>query len=112
MKLSDDCRLTYVITHEAWYGQIPTVISGPQINVVASAEGGGCEWEFLIEERDLGRSGKPIRLGVFDDAFAAFEQIPEFFTALGEQKPSTLAEVVKILDGIGAVDVTERTRRS
>lgn len=110
MQLREDCRLTYVVAHEAWYGRVPGVIERPQLNVCASAQGGGVAWEFLVTQHDFGKGNTPIRLDVFDDAFAAFNEIPEFFAALGEKEPRTLADVVAILAAMGATDDTQRER--
>ncbi|MEU6725536.1 hypothetical protein ABZ917_17655 [Nonomuraea wenchangensis] len=106
MKIPEDCRFAYVVSHKAWYCD---VIDAPSVTVCASALGGGVAWEFAIKEVELG--GSPvIRAGVFNDAFAAFEQIPEFFATLGEERPSTLDAVVEILGRLGAVDETEYVR--
>ncbi|MGS2645902.1 hypothetical protein [Streptosporangium sp. G12] len=108
MDLPNDCYLTYVISHEAWYAKVPGVIDVPRLSIVASSRGGGCAWEFIAEEADLGPQRPSIRLRIFNDSFAAFEQIPEFFKAISEAKPTTLAGLVEILTGLGAVDDTER----
>jgi hypothetical protein len=106
--LPDDCHLAYIVSHEAWYANaLPE--RHPEINVVAAADGGGCAWEFTVEEVDLGSGGTPIRVKVFDDAFAAFEQMPEFFAFLAAEKTDTLDGVRSILDRMGAADETERT---
>lgn len=98
----DDCFFAYVISHEAWYAN---VVKGREINIQAASREGGVAWEFVAEEVDLGEKSA-VRVCVFDDAFDAFTQIPEFFAALVERKPTTLREVA---DGLGAKDVTERT---
>ncbi|MFI6510072.1 hypothetical protein ACIBCT_20905 [Streptosporangium sp. NPDC050855] len=108
MNLPDDCYLTYVIAHEAWYAKVPGTVDVPQLSIVASSRGGGCAWEFVAKEIELGQRTPSIRLDIFDDAFAAFEQLPGFFKTIGEVKPTTLAELVDILNGLGAVDDTER----
>lgn len=106
-QLPEDTHLAYVISHEAWYANsIPD--RNPEINVMASAEGGGVAWEFTVEEVDLGSSGPAIRVKVFEDAFAAFTQLPEFFALLAAEKTDTLDGVRGILDRLGAVDETER----
>jgi hypothetical protein len=105
-ELPEDTHLTYVVSHEAWYAK---QVDRPQINVMASADGGGCAWEFTVEEVDLGSHGPAIRVKVFDDAFAAFTQIPEFFDDLAADEIGTLDSVRALLDGMGAVDETKRT---
>src|SRR5437879_2598105 len=107
MELPGDTHLAYVVTHEAWYANaLPD--RHPEISVLASAEGGGCAWEFMVEEVDLSPSGPAIRVKVFDDAFAVFAQMPEFFAALAAEKTDALDGVREILDRLGAVDETER----
>lgn len=108
--LPEDTHLAYIVSHEAWYARTPGVIDHPEINVMASAKGsgGGVAWEFMVEEVDLGRGEPAIRVKVFDDAFAAFAQIPEFFAAIAETPPQTLKAVRAALDAMGAVDETER----
>jgi hypothetical protein len=108
-KLPEDCHLAYIVSHEAWYANAMPE-RHPEINVVAAADGGGCAWEFMVEEVDLGSGGTPIRVKVFDDAFAAFEEMPEFFASLAAEKTGTLDGVRSILDRMGAVDETDRTR--
>jgi hypothetical protein len=106
MKLSEDTHLAYTVAHEAWYWRGD---ENPFVMVAASAKGsgGGVAWEFQIEEMELG--GKPTtRVKVFDDAYAAFAQIPEFFAAFADAPPSTLRAVIAALDAMGAVDETER----
>jgi hypothetical protein len=105
--LPEDCHLAYIVTREAWYANaLPD--RHPEINVLAAAEGGGCAWEFTVEEVDLGHRDPAVRVKVFDDAFAVFAQIPEFFAALAAAKVTTLDEVRSVLDGMGAADETER----
>jgi hypothetical protein len=107
MQLPEDTHLAYVVSHEAWYANaMPD--RHPEINVMAAAEGGGVAWEFSVEEVDLGSSGPAIRVKVFDDAFAAFAQLPEFFALLAAEKADTLDSVCRILDRLGAADETER----
>jgi hypothetical protein len=106
-KLPEDCHLAYIVSHEAWYAHA-VADRRPEISVTAAADGGGCAWEFTVEEVDLGASGPAIRVKVFEDAFAAFAQIPEFFAALAAEKTDTLDGVRSVLDRIGAADETER----
>lgn len=110
--LPEDTHLAYVVSHEAWYAQTPGVIDHPEINISASAEGngGGVAWEFTVEEVDLGSHGPAIRAKVFDDAFAAYTQLPEFFARLAGGI-TTLKQVQALLDDLGAVDETDRSRR-
>jgi hypothetical protein len=109
-KLPEDTHLAYTVSHEAWYARTPGIVDQPQIMVAASAQGsgGGVAWEFSVTEHDFGSHGRAIQIGVFDDAFAAFAQIPEFFAALVAEKIDTLGGVRALLDRMGAVDETDR----
>ncbi|MEV4078706.1 hypothetical protein AB0J43_00240 [Nonomuraea fuscirosea] len=109
MQLPEGHRLAYVIGYEAWYFQHQGVTARRQLDVTASAQD-GVAWHFVVEEVNLGRPTSSIRLAVYEDAFVAFQQLPEFFAAVGEGQPKTLPEVVAILDAMGAVDETERQR--
>ena len=111
MNLPEDTHLAYSVFHEAWYASVPGNVRQPEIGVAASAEGsgGGVAWEFAVEEVDL--SPTAIRVRVFDDAFAAFAEMPEFFAALAAEKITTLAQVRELLDRLGAVDETSREQR-
>ena len=109
--LPEGTHFAYTVTHEAWYARsLPD--DRRELNISASALGasGGVAWEFTVEEVDLGSHGLPIRVKVFDDAFAAFAQIPEFFAALAANDIDTLDKVTLLLQHLGAVDETQRTR--
>ena len=106
--LPEDTHLAYTVTHEAWYARsLPD--DRREINIAASAGPGvGVAWDFTVEEVNLGSHGPAIRVKIFDDAFAAFTQIPEFFAALASEGVADLRDVCAVLDGMGAVDETER----
>lgn len=110
MNLPNDTRLAYIVCQEAWYAKAPGNDRGPELNITASARDGGVAWEFSVKEKVLGR--RPVAyLKMFDDAFDAFEQVPEFFRALAKRGHDvTLAEIRSILDSLGAVDETARVR--
>lgn len=104
-------RLEYIIAKEAWWRDATRNIDpDPYISVIKAHRGGGCDWEFQITDRSRTIKSAAVRIGIFDDAFAAFTEIPELFAALAAERPTTLDAVRKILDRIGAVDATERTR--
>lgn len=106
-RLPEGTRLAYIISHEAWYARYPDIVRNPDINIMAAHKDGGVAWEFTVEEIELG--GRPvIRVKVFDDAFAAFTQIPEFFTRLATGATTTLDDVRELLDCMGAADETKR----
>jgi hypothetical protein len=106
-RLPEGTHLAYVVSHEAWYRQ---TVDRPEINVVAAVTDDGCAWEFTVEQIDLGSCGPAIRVKVFDDAFAAYDEIPEFFTGLAGGI-TTLEQVQALLNGMGAIDETPRERR-
>ena len=108
MNLPEDTHLAYIVWHEAWYADTSRDFhEQPHLMVTAAADGGGCAWEFQIAGYELG--GSPVtRVKMFEDAYAALAEMPEFFAALAELRPVTLDEVRVILDGLGAVDETPR----
>jgi hypothetical protein len=97
--------LNYVVPHEAFYCRVVNDVS---VTVQKSADDGGCAWEFSVVEHP--RIG--IRVEVFDDAFAAFVEVPEFFTALAQSRRSNLDSVREILDDLGFEDATQRVERA
>jgi hypothetical protein len=110
VNIPDDCYLAYIVSHEAWYWSASrSPGEKPHLNVQAASNGGGVAWEFDVSEYHLG--GEPCtHIEMFDDSYAAFADIPEFFVLLREHQPGTLCEVRGILDGLGAMDKTQRTR--
>lgn len=109
MNLPEDTHLAYTVWHEAWYADASRT-PGEQPHLMVSASGddeGGVAWEFQIDDYELGNA--PVtRVKIFEDAYAAFADMPEFFAALAERRPVTLDEVREILDGLGAIDETQR----
>lgn len=108
MNLPEDTRLAYIVSHESWYARYPGIVGAPEISISASVPGDGSAWNFSIEEKDFGSHGTAICLKIFEDAFAAFADIPEFFAALAADGVTTLDGVRKLLDSLGAVDETKR----
>lgn len=98
-------RLTYTIPHEAYYKSAFTDVS---IGVQKSANEGGVAWEFSIVQH--GNVG--LRVEIFDDAWQAFTEIPEFFAELAKAGRTTLDGVREILDDLGFADRTQRVERS
>ncbi len=104
MNLPADTFLDYVISKEAYYAHVTR--DEPEIQIRAASRGGGVGWEFTAVQ--VGRIG--VQICVFDDAWRAFTDVPEFFQRLaGLGKGATLDDVREILDGLGAVDSTQRT---
>jgi len=109
VNLPDDTHLAYIVSHEAYYWAAAKVPGEkPHLNVQAAASGGGVAWEFDVSEHFLGNA-HCTRIEMFDDAYAAFADVPEFFALMREHRPGTLREVRGILDGLGAADETKRT---
>lgn len=110
MNLPEGTHPIYTLVHEAWYAraQSPSgTETGREIVVTAATAEDGCVWEFMITEHDL--RGPALRVGVFDDAWDAFTQMPELFTALAELGPRvTLDQVVALLNRLGFTDRTPR----
>jgi hypothetical protein len=96
--------LTYVLAHEGWWARSTGDAARPR--VIISGPG----WNFTVERVDLGQHGEAIQVTTFSDAFAAFSQLPQFFTMISEREAETLDAVVLILKELGAVDATPRTR--
>jgi hypothetical protein len=108
MNLPANTHLAYTVWAECWYSQVP---GGPQehpnLIVSASTAARGVAWAFQIDGCKFRRS--PVtRVTMLPDAYAAFAQVPEFFSALAERQPVTLDDVRAILDALGAVDETPR----
>jgi hypothetical protein len=108
MNLPEDCELTYIVCHEDHLHTL-TQRDKPAIYVAAVHQEGDHVWEFDVEEHNSPFE-QHLQLQIFDDSWDAFEQIPEFFTALRTACPCTLIELRKVLDGLGARDATPRTR--
>jgi hypothetical protein len=109
MKLPDDHFLAYVVPHEAWYRAV-TLNDPPSIQVMAASSHGGVAWEFIIEKQDINPSWPALRLQMFDEAWDAFGQVPELFTALELRRPRSLPALRAMLDELGARDITERKK--
>lgn len=101
-------RLSYALTRDAWYSQPPLSGVPGDHNVVMVAmdtEGGGAAWEFAIDDEP----GGGLRVKVYDEAWRAFVDVPEFFAALADLgRGALLDEVVEILDRLGFIDATKR----
>ena len=114
MNIPPDTRFAYAVTHEAWYCTAIRTHDRQSVLIQAAADGGGVAWEFIVEQVEhfqidnLG-CGPALRLKMFDDAWDAFVQVPEFFSALQAKRPQHLTALREILDEIGAVDITART---
>lgn len=102
-------RLAYTVTRDAWYWQAMSDSHSPDIVIEAQVCDGddATAWEFIIASEVLDGENA-LKINVFDEAFDAFVEIPDFFAALATEKPQTLEEVVALLDRVGAEDITER----
>lgn len=112
MNLPADYHLSYTLPHEAWYWPFVRELHKDrrEVWICAAASSGGVAWEFGVQERNLGQSRPALFLRMFDDAWVAFEQVPEFFgglTDIGEG--GSLDAVLALLTQLGAVDETTRT---
>ena len=96
-------EMTFTVCHEAWY----TERNRPQELMITKAHrGGGCKWEFGVRANpDI----NAIRAEVFEDAFAAFAEVPDFFAGLAELgKDATIGDVVALCAALGYTDTTPR----
>lgn len=101
----------YVLVHEAWYAD-PARVQRPTLTVAVHDQDGDENFTFEFQEYAPGALApdSALKLRVFDDAFAAFAELPEFLAALSDERPNTVAQLVAILDRLGARDMTARVR--
>lgn len=111
MNLPEGAHLAYSVLAEAWYAEA-CMANGrhPEIHIMAAHPEGGVSWEFCAEQYVFGPDNQAVELRIFENAFAAFIQMPEFFLLMEQHRPTTLRGVRDILDGLGAVDETKRRR--
>ncbi len=105
--MPDGYTFTYYVPAEAWYADTLGRIRDDEVCVSAAAETGGVAWEFAFKMAEHG-----LRIEMFNDAFSCFAHVPELFTALADEQPTTLADVRAILDRLGATDSTPRVKPS
>lgn len=101
--------LGYSATRETWHHRHSTFPGDVNVLMVGlyGQTGGGCRWEFAIDEEDAG--GRCLRVKIYDEAWAAFTEVPEFFAALAELGRGAMTEdVVPVLDRLGFRDMTAR----
>jgi hypothetical protein len=105
-RIDDHCTFAYIVLKEAWY-RSAVADELPSVQISADADGGGVKWEFDVQEHVLG--GTPyLRLRIFGDAFQALADVPEFFEALHREVPTDLGQLRRLLDRLGAKDITKR----
>jgi hypothetical protein len=104
-------RRQYVVGHEAWYwGSRPNKANVAEVSI----EGGsGAEaWEIVCLWRHIHSSGPPsMKVEVFQDAFAAFEEVPELFAKLAtmcNKHPQPKDVILAVLEALDFEDVTDR----
>lgn len=109
INLPEGARLTYTVSHEAWYWAATRNAEryDGELMVHASAPDGGVHWEFAVRRYDLG-GRHHLRVEIFDETWRAFEQIRPFFDGLQAGGVATLDDVRELLDTYGAQDVTAR----
>ena len=96
-------------THLAYYDYRATWYPSRERAVGISAGGNeGSAWGFTVAEVDLGEHGTAIQVRIFENAFAAFAQVPEFFRQLALTPGLTLDGVIFLLAELGAADETAR----
>jgi len=111
-------RRTYVVYGEAWYARGTSSLERNVTEEVTVSREGEDGWEFLVTWHDLSRGRPPFaRVEIFDDAWAAFAEVPELFADLataaasvGDGPSLTVAEVRILLERLGFVDTTARVR--
>ncbi|WP_107661258.1 hypothetical protein [Nocardia suismassiliense] len=76
------------------------------LTVTAAAnDGRGGAWEFKVIEEFQSINGWTTQLLIYSDAYTAFTQIPDFFTAMATTTPSRLTDVTALLTDLGAVNM-------
>lgn len=111
--MPEGTHLAYTTYHEArWWGQVDLghrPNGGRRcVQIAASSDrDGGCKWEFGVVEYLTGRR-PALRLGIFDEGWEAFTCMRPFFDALADGSVKTLADLVGLLDELGATDETDR----
>lgn len=105
MNLDTGTHLTYIVSQKHWD---TSIVPLPELYISASYQDDGASWGFPVREHTFSGGTSAIRVEVFDDAFAAFTQIPEFFAALADEEIATLDGVRRLLDRMGAREDTRR----
>jgi hypothetical protein len=104
MNLPEGTHLAFFDYRGAWYA---SGVREQMIGISASAgPGSGGAWGFEVAEVDLGEHGTALQVRVFEDAFDAFTQVPEFFSELALVPDLTLDGVIFLLRELGAADET------
>jgi len=104
MNLPEGTHLAYYDYRATWYPSRERAVG-----ISAAFPGGGCAWNFTVTEKNLGTHGTAIKVEIFEDAFAAFTQIPGFFAALATMASyPDLDTVILLLKLLGAADETAR----
>lgn len=107
-RLPERYFLSYVISHEAWYAD--KAEQGRVVVISATNTHGASAWAFHAEEEDLG-GYTSVSLSIPGDAFNGLTQVPELFQALAEYgEMERIEELIGVLAGLGARDITVRTR--
>jgi hypothetical protein len=107
-------RLAYAVGHEQWWARMPDFgmkPEHPEVFVHCRYEDSerGTDWEFGVRWHDFGSNGGALRVEVFNDAWVAYADWPEFFAALAsDDRPATLDQLRLLLDHLGVEDITDR----
>lgn len=103
--------LAYTVAAESYYWRHMNRMTEPNIGISASHDGrgGGVDWEFSVADHTERLGQQALRVEIFDDAWQAFAELPEIFTAMGAGEIKTLDDLRALLDRLGAVDQTTRT---
>jgi len=105
---------TFVVLSRAWYGPAVLERSDYVEDVLIRFKGGDGDWrELAIRWYDFPGSPRVgVCVEVFEDAWSAFEEIPEFFKLLSELEDEefTADELAAWLEEGAFVDVTPSGR--
>lgn len=101
--------LIYHLPKEAWHTEAFTPHT---LAVTYRPDGEDQRADFVFEETPIEprwpAEGTMVCLIIYNDAWGVIQNLPELFAQLAADKPSTLAEIARILDRHGAIDTTPR----
>lgn len=115
--MTEISRLTFTVSHETWYWANANFDKSKFAEVgvhrealTDAGEHDGVHWEFSISWYRFSDSTVGVKVGVFDDAWVAFHEIPEVFGRLATMAGSATPEaVVEMLTSSGFTDMTDRS---
>ena len=108
----------YHIVDQSWHHPITSKVLGNgtdeganatriMVGMYSTTGTGACQWEFAVAEP----TPSTISVRVFNDAWDAFADIPDFFSGLSDLGASAdVGSVIILMERLGFEDMTQRTR--